>query len=126
MSVEIYREDPSVGAPYRKGYLRSVQAYLQTLRDGAEAKRRGFITPESLARDREGYRRTYYEMLGAPLTELETYRNIPVECLENTPVTVIPSDGEGRISLSSSCAKRTASASFTETGFRDPRRADSE
>ena len=95
MSVEIYREDPSVGTPYRKEYRASVEKYLQGLRSAAEEKRRRFITPQSLARNREGYRKKYFEMLGAPLTEAEALRGTPVECLENTPVTVMASDGEG-------------------------------
>jgi dienelactone hydrolase len=95
MSVGVFREDPSAGAPYRKEYLASVRKILQKLRDGAEEKRRRFITPESLARDREGYRNKYYEMLGAPLTEYAALRDTPVLCLENTPVTTLDSDGEG-------------------------------
>ena len=98
MSVGIYREDPSVGTPYRNGYLASVRKYLQDLRDGAQEKRRRFIDPESLARDREGYRRAYCEMLGSPLTEYDSLRKTPVECRESTPVTVIRSDA-GDISV---------------------------
>ncbi len=79
-----FTEEKEVSRPYRVGYLDSVKTYLSKLQDGAAEKRAQFITPEKLAQNPDFYRRAYYEMLGAPLTEYETWKTEPVVCVEDT------------------------------------------
>ncbi|MBQ7983326.1 MAG: prolyl oligopeptidase family serine peptidase, partial [Clostridia bacterium] len=89
-----YTEDKAVSQPYRAGYLASVKAYLAAAQAEAAAKRETFITPQKLAENPDFYRRAFYEMLGAPLTDYETHRQTPVRCVEDTPVSC---DGECEI-----------------------------
>ncbi|NLE12462.1 MAG: prolyl oligopeptidase family serine peptidase [Clostridiales bacterium] len=56
-------------ADKREAYRDSVNRYLERLRVESAAKRRAYISPESLAANREKYRAEYIAMLGAPLTE---------------------------------------------------------
>lgn len=84
MTFGSYTEDLSVSKPYRAGYLDSVCGYLKEKQQKAAAARASFITPTSLAADPEAYRRAFYAMLGAPLTEYESLRETPVTCAEDT------------------------------------------
>ena len=84
MSYVPFTEDAAVSQPYRAGYLESVKQYLAKLQGEAAEKRRAYITPERLAADPASYRRAFYEMLGTPLTEYETLKNISVVCVEDT------------------------------------------
>jgi dienelactone hydrolase len=84
MTYVPFTEDKEISRPYRVGYLESVKSYLAKLQDEAAEKRASFINPERLAQNPESYRRAYYEMLGAPLTEYESLKQIPVTCVEDT------------------------------------------
>ena len=86
MAYVPFTEEQEVSRPYRTGYLESVKAYLSARQAEAAEKRASFITPARLAEDPDFYRRAYYEMLGAPLTEYETVRQTPVTCVEDTLV----------------------------------------
>ena len=86
MAYVPFTEEKEVSRPYRVGYLESVKGYLARLQGEAAEKRASFITPEKLAANPEHYRRAYYEMLGSPLTEYESLRQIPVTCAEDTLV----------------------------------------
>ena len=84
MSYVTFTEEKEVSQPYRAGYLDSVKAYLAKLQNEAAEKRAQFITPQSLAKDPAFYRRAFYEMLGAPLTEYASVSGTPVTCVEDT------------------------------------------
>ncbi len=86
MAYVPFTEEKEVSRPYRVGYLESVRGYLSKLQDEAAEKRASFITPEKLAETPEFYRRAYYDMLGFPLTEYESLKQIPVTCVEDTLV----------------------------------------
>ena len=86
MAYVPFTEDKEVSRPYRVGYLASVKSYLAKLQDAAAEQRAQFITPGRLAENPDFYRRAYYAMLGAPLTEYETLKNEPVVCVEDTYV----------------------------------------
>ena len=86
MAYVPFAEEKEVSRPYRVGYLESVRQYLGGLQNAAADRRAVFITPERLAADPDSYRRAYYEMLGAPLTEYDTIKTLPVTCVEDTLV----------------------------------------
>ena len=86
MAYVPFTEDKAVSRPYRVGYLDSVKHYLASLQNEAAEKRASFMTPQRLAQNPECYRRAYYEMLGAPLTEYAALKNEPVTCVEDTVV----------------------------------------
>ena len=86
MAIMEYTEDKALSQPYRAGYLASVKAYLAAVQAEAAEKRGTFITPQKLAEAPDDYRRAFYEMLGAPLTDYEIHRQTPVTCLEDTLV----------------------------------------
>ena len=84
MTYVPFTEDKEISQPYRAGYLDSVKAYLSKLQCEAAEKRKQFITPQSLAKDPAFYRRAYYELLGAPLTDYAAISQTPVTCVEDT------------------------------------------
>ncbi len=86
MDKQQYTEDPKVSSPYRAGYLASVQAYLDRMREESRCARDAFLPPDALAADREGYRKSYMAMLGKPLCDYAEYRDIPVTLREDTLV----------------------------------------
>ena len=90
-----YSEEKSFSLPYREKYFSAVNGYLDRLGSEAAGKRREFVTPERLAADREGYRRKYYEMLGAPLTDYVKIKDTPVRCVEDDPVEGVFYDMDG-------------------------------
>ena len=62
-----YREDRNVTEPYKRQYLRGIEALIEDLEQETR-KKRSHLRKEILA-DPEPYRRNFFEMLGWPLTQ---------------------------------------------------------
>jgi dienelactone hydrolase len=75
--TNLYAEEMSDSIAYREIYAVSVNRYIDNLRSEADKSRGGFITPQSLAADREHYRSEFYKMLGRPLTEYSADLPLP-------------------------------------------------
>ena len=61
---KILEDEPSSADSRRQDYVDGIEAFINRLKGEELARRREFITPESLASDREHYREEYAKMLG--------------------------------------------------------------
>ncbi len=60
-------EERDVALPYIQKYVRDVDAFIEKQAKKARAERKRLITPEDVAKNREGYRKKFVEMLGFPM-----------------------------------------------------------
>ena len=78
------KNDHTSGADARNTYFEGVKSLIRQKAYESMLKRDAFITPNTLCKDREGFREKYIQMLGWPLTEYthEYHPNIKKELVE--------------------------------------------
>ena len=74
---KIMEDAPASADERRQGYIDGIGAFLAKLKSEEKEKRRSFITPDTLANDREHYRAEYISMLGIDKIPAPTK---PTEC----------------------------------------------
>ncbi len=70
----MYKEDIKAALPYRRRLLKETNAYIESLRAGADKARADYFkpdmrSPEAYGASVEGYREDFIRMLGRPLSE---------------------------------------------------------